>query len=131
MIGIVIVSHSQSLAHEIIELCNEMKKYDFPVINGSGTDGGHLGSDPMRIKEAIEKAFTPEGVLIFGDIGSSILNAEMAIDFLDEEQREKVKIADAPLVEGTIMAMAVNDEKATLESVCEEINELKSFSKIG
>ena len=28
------------------------------------------------------------------------------------------------------MAMAVNDEKATLESVMEEISELKSFSKV-
>lgn len=131
MVGIVIVSHSQNLAHEVIELCNEMKKYDFPVINGSGTEGGHLGSDPMRIKDAIEKAFMPEGVLVFGDIGSSILNTEMAIDFLDEELQKKVKIADAPLVEGTIMAMAVNDEKATLETICEELNELKNFSKIG
>ncbi len=68
--------------------------------------------------------------LVFGDLGSSILNAEMAIDFLDEEQQKKVKIADAPLVEGTLMAMAVNDEKATLESVMEEISELKSFSKV-
>ena len=59
-----------------------------------------------------------------------ILNAEMAIDFLDEEQQKKVKIADAPLVEGTLMAMAVNDEKATLESVMEEISELKSFSRV-
>ena len=42
MVGIVIVSHSKKLAHEIIELCNEMKKYDFPVINGSGTTGNHL-----------------------------------------------------------------------------------------
>ena len=54
MVGMVIVSHSKKLAHEIIELCNEMKKYDFPVINGSGTTGDHLGSDPMIIKEAIE-----------------------------------------------------------------------------
>lgn len=129
MIGIVIVSHSQNLAHEVIELCNEMKRYDFPVVNGSGTEGGHLGSDPMRIKEAIEKAFVPEGVLIFGDIGSSILNSEMAIEFLDDKYKNKVKIADAPLVEGTLAAMAVNDEKATLKSVTDELEEFKNFSK--
>ena len=81
MVGIVVVSHSEKLAHEVIELCNEMKKYDFPVINGSGTEGGNLGSDPMRIKDAIEKAYTNEGVLIFCDIGSSILNSEMAMEF--------------------------------------------------
>lgn len=131
MVGIVIVSHSEKLAKEIIELCLEMKKYDFPVINGSGTDGGHLGSDPMRIKVAIERAYTKNGVLIFGDIGSSILNSEMAIEFLDEEyDKSKVKIADAPIVEGTLVAMAINDEKATLDSLLEELKEFKNFSKI-
>lgn len=131
MVGIVVVSHSEKLAHEVIELCNEMKKYDFPVINGSGTEGGNLGSDPMRIKDAIEKAYTNEGVLIFCDIGSSILNSEMAMEFLDENyDRAKVKIADAPIVEGTLMAMAINDEKATIESIEEELAELKNFNKV-
>lgn len=131
MIGFVIVSHSKNLAHEIIELCSEMKKYDFPVINGSGTNGDHLGSDPMIIKEAIETAYSEDGVLIFGDIGSSILNSEMAIEFLDESyNREKIKIADAPIVEGTLVAMAINDGKTSIESIIEELSELKTFSKI-
>ncbi len=130
MVGIVIVSHSRRLADEVIHLCNEMKKYDFPVINGSGTDDDHFGSDPMKIKKAIEDANTTNGVLIFGDIGSSILNSEMAIEFLDDEYKGKVKIVDAPLVEGALIAMSVNDEKATLDSVIDELQELKNFSKV-
>ena len=130
MVGIVIVSHSKKLAHEIIELCNEMKKYDFPVINGSGTTGNHLGSDPMIIKEAIENAYSEDGVLIFGDIGSSILNSEMAIEFLDEEyNRSKIKIADAPIVEGTLIAMSINDGKTSLEDILEELKDLKNFNR--
>ena len=131
MVGIVIVSHSKKLAHEIIELCNEMKKYDFPVINGSGTTGNHLGSDPMIIKEAIENAYSEDRVLIFGDIGSSILNSEMAIEFLDEEyNRSKIKIADAPIVEGTLIAMSINDGKTSLEDILEELKDLKNFNKV-
>ena len=131
MVGIVIVSHSKKLAHEIIELCNEMKKYDFPVINGSGTTGNHLGSDPMIIKEAIENAYSEDGVLIFGDIGSSIFNSEMAIEFLDEEyNRSKIKIADAPIVEGTLIAMSINDGKTSLEDILEELKDLKNFNKV-
>ena len=131
MVGIVIVSHSKKLAHEIIELCNEMKKYDFPVINGSGTTGNHLGSDPMIIKEAIENAYSEDGVLIFGDIGSSILNSEMAIEFLDEEyNRSKIKIADASIVEGTLIAMSINDGKTSLEDILEELKDLKNFNKV-
>ena len=131
MVGMVIVSHSKKLAHEIIELCNEMKKYDFPVINGSGTTGNHLGSDPMIIKEAIESAYSEDGVLIFGDIGSSILNSEMAMEFLDAEyDRAKIKIADAPIVEGTLIAMAINDLKTSLEEILEELKDLKEFNKV-
>ena len=131
MVGMVIVSHSKKLAHEIIELCNEMKKYDFPVINGSGTTGDYLGSDPMIIKEAIESAYSEDGVLIFGDIGSSILNSEMAMEFLDAEyDRAKIKIADAPIVEGTLIAMAINDGKTSLEEILEELKDLKNFNKV-
>lgn len=132
MLGFVIVSHSKRLADEVIELCNEMKKYDFPVINGSGTDGDYLGSNPLIIAEAIKKAYLEDGVAIFGDLGSSILNAELALEFLTDEKynKEKIKIMDAPLVEGVLMGMAINDEKLILEDLQEELEELKLLSKI-
>ncbi|WP_047384136.1 MULTISPECIES: dihydroxyacetone kinase phosphoryl donor subunit DhaM [unclassified Cetobacterium] len=131
MLGFVIVSHSKKLAHEVIELCNEMKKYEFPVVNGSGTNGEHLGSDPLIIVEAIKKAYTKNGVVIFGDLGSSILNSELAIEFLDGDyDKSKIKIMDAPLVEGVIMAMAINDEKLTVHELIEELKDFKVMSKI-
>lgn len=131
MLGFVIVSHSKKLAHEVIELCNEMKKYEFPVVNGSGTNGEHLGSDPLIIVEAIKKAYTKNGVVIFGDLGSSILNSELAIEFLDGDyDKSKIKIMDAPLVEGVIMAMAINDEKLTVYDLIQELKDFKVMSKI-
>lgn len=131
MLGFVIVSHSKRLADEVIELCNEMKKYNFPVVNGSGTDEDYLGSNPLIIAEAIKKAYIKGGVAIFGDLGSSILNAELALEFLDEDyDKEKIKIMDAPLVEGVLMGMAINDDKLTLKELEEELKELKFLSKI-
>lgn len=131
MLGFVIVSHSKKLAHEVIELCNEMKKYDFPVINGSGTAGEYLGSDPLIIVEAIKKAYIKDGVAIFGDLGSSILNSELAIEFLDESyDKSKIKIMDAPLVEGVIISMAINDEKLTLDGLTAELHGFKTMSKV-
>ncbi len=131
MVGFVVVSHSKELAEAAIHLANEMKKYNFPLINGSGTDGDFLGSNPLIIKEAILKAKTDKGVLIFVDIGSSVLNTQVAIDFLKDEgvDVENIKIADAPLV-GLIAGVAVNDEKADIESVLDELKELKTFSKL-
>ncbi len=131
MLGFVVVSHSKRLADEVIELCNEMKKYNFPVVNGSGTDEYYLGSNPLIIAEAIKKAYIKGGVAIFGDLGSSILNAELALEFLDEDyDKEKIKIMDAPLVEGVLMGMAINDEKLTLKELEAELKELKFLSKI-
>ena len=132
MVGFLVVSHSKELADAAIHLANESKRYNFPLINGSGTDGDFLGSNPLTIKEAILKAKTDKGVLIFVDIGSSVLNTQVAIDFLADEgiDVKSIKIADAPLVEGLIAGVAVNDEKADIESVLQELNELKTFSKL-
>ena len=132
MLGFVVVSHSKDLAEAVIHLANEMKRYDFPLINGSGTDGDFLGSNPLIIKEAILNAKTDKGALVFVDIGSSVLNTQVAIDFLADEgvDRENIKIADATLVEGLIAAVAINDEKADIESILDELKELKTFSKL-
>ena len=132
MLGFVVVSHSKELAEAAIHLANEMKRYDFPLINGSGTDGDFLGSNPLTIKEAIVNAKTDKGALVFVDIGSSVLNTQVAIDFLADEgvDIENIKIADAPLVEGLIAAVAINDEKADIESILDELKELKTFSKL-
>ena len=132
MLGFVVVSHSKDLAEATIHLANEMKRYDFPLINGSGTDGDFLGSNPLTIKEAILNAKTDKGTLVFVDIGSSVLNTQVAIDFLADEglDIENIKIADAPLVEGFIAAVAINDEKADIESILNELKELKTFSKL-
>ena len=132
MLGFVVVSHSKDLAEAVIHLANEMKRYDFPLINGSGTDGDFLGSNPLTIKEAILNAKTDKGTLVFVDIGSSVLNTQVAIDFLADEgvDIENIKIADAPLVEGLIAAVAINDEKADIESILDELKELKTFSKL-
>ena len=132
MLGFVVVSHSKELAEAAIHLANEMKRYDFPLINGSGTDGDFLGSNPLTIKEAILNAKTDKGTLVFVDIGSSVLNTQVAIDFLADEglDIENIKIADAPLVEGLIATVAINDEKADMESILDELKELKTFSKL-
>ena len=132
MLGFVVVSHSKELAEAAIHLANEMKRYDFPLINGSGTEGDFLGSNPLTIKEAIMNAKTDKGALVFVDIGSSVLNTQVAIDFLADEgvDVENIKIADAPLVEGLIAGVAINDEKADMESILNELKELKTFSKL-
>ncbi len=130
MIGIVIVSHNKKLGEEIINLSSEMKGYPFNVINGSGTSGDYYGTDPMIIGEAVKQADAGQGVIILCDLGSAVMNARMAIEFLEPKLQERVKIADAPIVEGALVAMASNDPKTNLEDFLQEIEESRGFSKL-
>ena len=128
MIGLVVVSHNRKLAEEIINFSNEMKQFDFPVENVGGTSSEIYGTEPQIIIDAIKRADKGEGVLIFVDLGSSIMNTEMAIEILGSP--EKLYIVDAPLVEGVISAVAGNFPGISAEELKQISEESKNFIKI-
>src|SRR5918997_5306127 len=116
MVGIVIVSHSKKLAAGLQELATQMVQgavrnpmwADAPrVAIAAGIDDPEnpLGTDAMQIYQAIESVYSEDGVVVLMDLGSAVLSAEMALEFLPEEQRAKVRLCDAPLVEGAIAAV--------------------------
>ena len=61
-----------------------------------------------------------EGVLVLLDIGSAILSAETALEFLDEPQRQKVRLCGAPLVEGAVAGGVLAALGASLDEVSRE-----------
>ena len=128
MIGLVVVSHNRKLSEEIINFSNEMKQFDFPVENGGGTSSEIYGTEPQIIMDAIKRADKGDGVLIFVDLGSSIMNTEMAIEILGSP--EKLYIVDAPLVEGVISAVAGNFPGISAEELKQISEESKNFIKI-
>lgn len=101
-IGVVIVSHSEYIANGLKDLVNEMNDGSVPVIAAGGADGGRIGTSAIRIQNAIESLEDCEHILIYADLGSSVLSAETAIDIIDEDLAEKVQIVDAPIVEGAL-----------------------------
>lgn len=109
MVGIVIVSHSAKLAEGAAELARQMAAPDAKIIAAGGfipPDASEpaIGTDPMRVMEAIQEADTGDGVLVLMDLGSALMSAEMALSFLDDDQRARVKLCDAPLIEGVVAA---------------------------
>jgi phosphocarrier protein FPr len=107
MVGIVIVSHSAQLAKGILEMAGEMAGPQAPIaaVGGiNGPSGQLLGTDMNLILQAIERVYSDDGVLILMDMGSAILNAEMAIEMLPDEKKTKVLLCSAPVVEGAIAA---------------------------
>ncbi|MBW4686490.1 MAG: phosphoenolpyruvate--protein phosphotransferase [Komarekiella atlantica HA4396-MV6] len=107
MIGIVIVSHSKQLALGVRELSAQMVqgKVSLAVAAGIEDPDNPLGTDPIQVYEAIASVFSDDGVLVLMDLGSALMSAEMALEFLPEAQQQKVYLCEAPLVEGAIAAV--------------------------
>ena len=107
VIGIVIVSHSKQLALGVRELAAQMVHGQVPIAVAAGIEDPEnpLGTDPIQVYEAIASVFSDDGVLVLMDLGSALLSAEMAIEFLPEAQQQKVYLCEAPLVEGAIAAV--------------------------
>lgn len=105
MVGVVIVSHSQKVAEGIREMALQMAAAQQQVIAAGGMADGGIGTDAVKVSEAIIAADTGDGVVILVDLGSAVLSTETAFEFLDDELRAKVKIADAPILEGAISAV--------------------------
>ncbi len=122
MVGIVIVSHSEKLATGVQELAQQMVQGAVRSAIAAGIDDpkNPFGTDVMQIYQAIESVYTDEGVVVLMDLGSAILSAEMALEFLPQEQRPKVRLCEAPLVEGAIAAFIQAANGATFEQVIAE-----------
>ncbi len=103
-VGLVIVSHSEKLASGVTELVQQMTQGSITIVAAGGTDNGGLGTSTDRIQHAIEQVQSPEGVLVLLDMGSALLSTEMALEMLDEAQREHVALSSAPVFEGALAA---------------------------
>lgn len=106
MIGLVFVSHSRLIAEGVCQLAGEMSGGAVKMAPAGGlTDDIHLlGTDAGRILEAVEQVWSEDGVLLLVDMGSAVLSAELALEMLPDEMRERCLISNAPLVEGAIVA---------------------------
>jgi PTS hybrid protein len=118
-VGLVVVSHSAKVAEGVVEMAAQMAA-GVRIEAAGGTDEGAIGTDATLIAEAIAAADSGDGVLVFADLGSAVLSAQLAIDELvDEQRRGSVRIADAPLVEGAVIAAIQASTGSSLDEVAE------------
>ncbi len=122
MIGIVVVSHSHALAQAAVGLADEMVPPESrpSVAVAAGLDETTFGTDAAAVAEAIAQVDSPDGVLVFLDLGSAVLSAEMALEFVDPEVAGRVRLTPAPLVEGLVAAMVSASTGAGLDAVDRE-----------
>jgi PTS hybrid protein len=118
-VGLVVVSHSAKVAEGVVEMAAQMAT-GVRIEAAGATDEGGIGTDATLIAEAIAAADSGDGVLVFADLGSAVLSAQLAIDELvDEQRRGSVRIADAPLVEGAVIAAIQASTGSSLDEVAE------------
>jgi phosphoenolpyruvate---glycerone phosphotransferase subunit DhaM len=128
MVGLVLVSHSPQIAEGTAELVRQMAGEVEVVPVGGDADGG-FGTDPERIKAAIEDLRADEA-LVFMDLGSAVLSAETVLEMLSSEDREKVRLVDAPFVEGAFAAGVIASTGSEAEECVEAAMEARTESKL-
>lgn len=120
MVGIVVVSHSAQLAEAAVSLALEMVAADPPrIVLAAGTADGGFGTDAVRVSKAIIEADDGGGVVVLTDLGSAVLSAEMALEFLPDADAP-VRIVPAPFVEGLLAAAVRAAGGADLNEVASE-----------
>ena len=92
---------------------------DVAIEAAGGLDDGAIGTDAERVRAAVERVRSPDGVLVLMDLGSALMSAEMATEMLEPEGGP-VALSAAPLVEGAVAAAARARGGASLDEVARE-----------
>ncbi len=112
------------------ELAGQMAQGGVTIAAAGGTEGGGLGTSIERVTAALQKVASPDGILVLLDLGSAVMITEMAIETLGEEEKKRVVISSAPLVEGAVLAAVEAAAGSSLQEVVEAANEGVAMPKI-
>jgi phosphoenolpyruvate---glycerone phosphotransferase subunit DhaM len=124
IVGIVIVSHSPEVAKGTADMVRQMVGEEVPCAFCGGNPDGGLGTDAGQIQAAIARVWSPAGVAVLVDLGGAEMNAEMAVELLEDGRGERVRICNAPIVEGAVIAAVEASGGADLAAVCAAAEEL-------
>lgn len=115
MVGIVLVSHSAALADGLAEIAGQVAGDEVRIETAGGSSDSRLGTSGDRVEQALARADTGDGVVVLADLGSSILVVRHVLDYLGVNGR--IRLVDAPMVEGAIAAAVVASSGASVADV--------------
>ena len=132
MVGLVLISHSSTIADGLREMVAQVAGADVPVGIAGGTEDGRLGTSAPRIAEAIRLTLDAgaDGTLILLDLGSAALSLELALEEFDEAERARLRVSEAPLVEGAVLAAVQASVGASLDEVADAAAGAASMPKM-
>jgi phosphoenolpyruvate---glycerone phosphotransferase subunit DhaM len=115
VVGIVLVSHSAALADGLAEIAGQVAGDEVRIETAGGSSDSRLGTSGDRVEQALARADTGDGVVVLADLGSSILVVRHVLDYLGVNGR--IRLVDAPMVEGAIAAAVVASSGASVADV--------------
>jgi dihydroxyacetone kinase phosphotransfer subunit len=131
-VGLLLVSHSARLAEGLRELVSQLAQGQVPVGVAAGGPDGVLGTSALDIAEGASALLgTADGVVVLVDLGSAVLSAGAALEQLAPEQRERVRLADAPFVEGAVAAGVEASLGADLAAVLAAAEAARHLDKLA
>lgn len=123
-VSIVIVSHSAKVAEGAADMVRQMVGDEVPLAHCGGDPDGGLGTSIEAITAAITSVWSDKGVAVLVDLGGAESNSEMAIEFMGEPKADHIRICNAPIVEGAVMAATEASGGASLAEVVATAEEL-------
>lgn len=133
MVGLVLVSHSEKVAEGLRDMVAQVAGDDVRVATAGGTEDGRLGTSAPRISAALRSVVDTgaDGVLVLLDLGSAALSLELALEELSADERARVRVSEAPLVEGAVLAAVQASIGASLDEVAEAAASGVSMPKLA
>jgi PTS hybrid protein len=113
-VGVVLLSHSRTLAAGTAELAGQLAG-ETRIAPAGGTADGGLGPSIDLLASAVSSVAGEDGVVIIADLGSAVLTARTYL--ADDELPCQVVLADAPFTEGAVAAAVLASTGATLTEV--------------
>ncbi|QQZ08822.1 dihydroxyacetone kinase phosphoryl donor subunit DhaM [Heyndrickxia vini] len=119
-VGIVLISHSSKIVEGIKDILAQVVN-NVPIGTAGGTDENEIGTSIEKIVKAIEQVHNEKGVILLYDLGSAMMNAELANELTGYKN---IKIAEnIPLVEGAYIAAVESSIGNDIDKIIRSIRE--------
>ncbi|MFD7921973.1 PTS-dependent dihydroxyacetone kinase phosphotransferase subunit DhaM [Streptomyces sp. NPDC059740] len=130
LVGVVLVSHSASVAESVAELARTLAggSTTVPVAAAGGTEDGSVGTSSELITQAARQVDGGAGVAVLVDLGSAVLTVKSLLAEGDELP-EGARLVDAPFLEGAVAAVVTASTGADLDAVATAAGEAYGYRK--
>ena len=129
-VTLVLVSHSPDIASGLAEMVGQIAGDAVPIVAVGGAVDGSLGTDGGRVLEVLRAAAADGGGVVLVDLGSSVLSVRAALNELSDEERDRLTVADAPLVEGAVAAAVAASTGCSHAEAARAAEEARGVAKL-